>query len=132
MSHTEKALHGAHYRLGGHVRYKATDMQSVSSMLREFEQKPRRQDEDELARLNAPSEVQQEVAQMLDAHWRTWVDTKLPALGDHTPMEAVQDADGREMVMALLDDMERREQSQVSGLKQQKYIDRARQQLGLC
>jgi hypothetical protein len=44
----------------------------------------------------------------------------------------VQDADGREMVMALLDDMERREQSQVSGLKQQKYIDRARQQLGLC
>jgi hypothetical protein len=44
----------------------------------------------------------------------------------------VQDADGREIVMALLDDMERREQNLMSGIKQQKYIDRARQQLGLC
>ncbi len=35
------------------------------------------------------------------------------------------------MVMALLDDMERCEQSQVSELKQQQYIDRARAQLGL-
>ncbi|MDH3604929.1 MAG: MbcA/ParS/Xre antitoxin family protein [Candidatus Tectomicrobia bacterium] len=68
---------------------------------------------------------------MLDAHWTNWVDTEIPVLGDQTPMEAVQDADGREMVMALLDDMERREQSEVTGLKQQKYIDRARVQLGL-
>jgi hypothetical protein len=118
-------------RLGDHVRYKAMDMQSISSMLREFEQKPRRQAAEALARLNAPPAMQQEMEQILDAHWKTWVDTKLPALGDQTPIEAVQEADGREMVMALLDDMERREQSQVSGLKQQKYIERARAQLGL-
>jgi hypothetical protein len=117
-------------RLKSHVRYKATDIQSVSAMLRESERKPRRQDEDEMARFKAHPKVQQEVEQMLDAHWRNWVDTQLPALGDQTPREAVQDADGRAMVMALLDDMERREQSQGSGLKQQKYIDRARTQLG--
>jgi len=103
----------------------------LSAMLRESERKPRRQDEDEMARFKAHPKVQQEVEQMLDAHWRNWVDTPLPALGDQTPREAVQDADGRAMVMALLDDMERREQSQGSGLKQQKYIDRARTQLGL-
>jgi DNA-binding protein HU-beta len=95
-------------------------------MLRPSAQKPRRQDEATMARFTAPPEVQQEMEQMLDGHWRTWVDMKLPALGDHTPMEAVQEADGRDMVMALLDDMEQREQSQVSGLKQQKYIERAR------
>jgi hypothetical protein len=47
------------------------------------------------------------------------------------PCDAVQDADGKEMVVALLDDMERREQHSRAGIKQQKYIERARQQLGL-
>jgi hypothetical protein len=35
------------------------------------------------------------------------------------------------MVRALLDDMERREQHLGMGIKQQVYIDRAREQLGL-
>lgn len=118
-------------RLGRRARYKATDIRSLQSMLRQSKRKPRRQDEDEIARFNAQPEVQQEVERLLDAHWRNWVETKLPALGHQTPMEAVQDADGREMVMALLDDMERREQSQAAGLKQQTYIERARAQLGL-
>jgi uncharacterized protein (DUF2384 family) len=118
-------------RLGRDVRYKATDIQSLSQVLRESERNPTRQDEDEIARFNATPEVQQAVDQMLEAHWRNWLDTNIPALGDQTPREAVQDADGREMVMALLDDMERREHSEVSGLKQQPYIDRARGQLGL-
>jgi hypothetical protein len=118
-------------RLQDHVRYKATDIQSISSLLREAERNPRGQDADEVARLNGTPEIQQEVERMLEAHWSHWVETKLPALGDQTPMEAVQDRDGREMVMALLDDLERREQSQENGLKQQKYIDRTRTQLGL-
>jgi hypothetical protein len=68
---------------------------------------------------------------MLEAHWRDWVEMTLPALGGQTPMEAVQDADGREMVIALLDDMERREPSSPAGVDQQQYIERARAQLGL-
>jgi hypothetical protein len=55
----------------------------------------------------------------------------IPALGDRTPLEAVKDADGREMVKALPDEMERREQHLGMGIKQQAYIDRAREQLGL-
>jgi hypothetical protein len=46
-------------------------------------------------------------------------------------MEAVHDADGREMVIALLDDMERREPRSPTGLDQQKHIEWARAQLGL-
>jgi hypothetical protein len=118
-------------RLGRRARYKATDIRSLRSMLRQSKRKPRRQDEDEIARFSAQPEVQQEVDRLLDAHWQNWVETKLPALGHQTPIEAVQDADGREMVMALLDDMERREQRQTAGLNQQTYIERARAQLGL-
>jgi hypothetical protein len=54
-----------------------------------------------------------------------------PALGDRPPLDAVQEAEGREMVRALLDDMERREPHLGMGIKQQASIDRAREQLGL-
>ena len=81
--------------------------------------------------VNVPPEVQQHVEQMLDTHWRNWVHLAIPALGGRTPLEAVQEAEGREMVIALLDDLERREQSLGIGIKQQAYIDRAREQLGL-
>jgi hypothetical protein len=118
-------------RLGDCVRYQATDIQSLASMRQEAPGSSIDEDEDDTARLYELPEVQQEVDQMLEAHWRAWVTTKLPALGDRTPMAAVQDADGREMVTALLDDMERREQRQASGLKQQRYIAWARAELGL-
>jgi SEC-C motif/Antitoxin Xre/MbcA/ParS C-terminal toxin-binding domain len=118
-------------RLTHHVRYKATDMQSMRSIQRAYQRTPRRQDEDERTGVNVPPEVQQHVEQMLDAHWRNWVHMAIPALGDRTPLEAVKEAEGREMVRALLDDMERREQHLGMGIKQQAYIDRAREQLGL-
>jgi SEC-C motif/Protein of unknown function (DUF2384) len=118
-------------RLRHHVRYKATDIQSMDSLLRASKRRSRRQDKDEITGGNAPPEVQQQVEQMLDTHWRNWVHMSLPALGDQTPLEAIKDADGREMVKALLDDMERREHNLGTGIKQQAYIDRAREQLGL-
>ena len=118
-------------RLMHHVRYKATDIQSMSSIQRASQRTPRRQDEDEMTGVNVPPEVQQHVEQMLDTHWRNWVHMSIPALGDRTPLEAVKEGDGREMVRALLDDLERREQHLGMGIKQQAYIDRAREQLGL-
>jgi hypothetical protein len=118
-------------RLGQRVRYQVTDMQSVNSLLRDAESHPGRPHPDDMERLRVLPEVQHEVEQMLEAHWRDWVEMQLPALGGQTPMEAVQDADGREMVIALLDDMERRESRFPTGLDQQQYIERARAQLGL-
>jgi hypothetical protein len=118
-------------RLGQQIRYQASDIQSINSLLREAESQPGRPQPDDMESLSASPEVQQEVEQMLEAHWRDWVEMKLPALGGQTPMEAVHDADGREMVIALLDDMERREPRSPTGLDQQKYIEWARAQLGL-
>jgi hypothetical protein len=100
-------------------------------MLRDTPGTSRDEDEAEQARLLAQPEVQQEMEQMMAAHWHSWVEMKLPALGGQSPMEAVQSADGREMVMALLGDMERREQRQPGGVSQQPYIEWARAHLGL-
>jgi hypothetical protein len=118
-------------RLGPLVRYQASDIQSINSLLREAESQPGGPQPDDMESLSASPDVQQAVEQMLEGHWRDWVEMTLPALGGQTPMEAVQDADGREMVIALLDDMERREPSSPAGVDQQQYIERARAQLGL-
>jgi hypothetical protein len=41
-------------------------------------------------------------------HYRRWLDMSLPVLDGRTPREAVRSADGREMVDALLLDLEQR------------------------
>ena len=52
-------------------------------------------------------EIQRHIAQMLEAHWNSWVDQKIPALGNKSPKQAVRTADGREAVEALLLDAEK-------------------------
>jgi hypothetical protein len=60
--------------------------------------------EDEI--MDSP-EIQQHIAQMLEAHWDSWANQKIPALGNKTPKQAVRTADGREAVEALLLDAEK-------------------------
>lgn len=47
-------------------------------------------------------------------------------------MEAIQNPDGREMVKALLDNLALKDLNVPPQQKQKKYIDWARQQLGLA
>jgi hypothetical protein len=61
----------------------------------------------EQERLMAMPEVQAALRETLRRHYRSWPDEQLPALGGRTPREAVQDADGREAVQALLRQFER-------------------------
>lgn len=52
-------------------------------------------------------EVREKLRAMLQAQVEEWVRTKVPALGDRTPLQAMKTADGREMVEALVLDYER-------------------------
>jgi hypothetical protein len=52
-------------------------------------------------------EVRRQLEAQLQEQMEGWVRTKVPALGGRTPMEAVTDPDGREMVEALLEGFER-------------------------
>jgi SEC-C motif-containing protein len=63
--------------------------------------------EAEQERLMAMPEVQAALRETLRRHYRSWPDEQLPALGGRTPREAVQDAEGREAVQALLRQFER-------------------------
>jgi hypothetical protein len=56
-----------------------------------------------------PPEVQAELTvRFLDAHYRSWPDTVLPALGHRTPREAAGSDDERPTLITLLKDMESR------------------------
>jgi hypothetical protein len=96
-------------RLGKQARYKTTKIQSLEAMLeargdRAGEGIEGSNEQDELMQI---PEVREQMAKVLSAHWKGWVDQKIPALGDTTPRQAVKTSDGRESVEALLLDAER-------------------------
>jgi len=52
-------------------------------------------------------EVREKISAMMVAHWEHWVDQPIPILGNRTPMEAVKNADGREIVESIVIQAER-------------------------
>ncbi len=117
-------------RLGENAKYQATKIQSQESML-SGARTPDGPPSAILESSELDSELQAHMEKMLEKHWDQWIHDQLPALNGKSPIESVKDPDGREKVIALLNDIERHEQKRTPQLKQQKFIDRARQQLGL-
>ena len=114
-----------------HVKYRTTKVQSITSLMNKVEE-----DTEEIYRekqkfLESQAEYQEIIDASLNKHWNRWIYEKLPALGGQTPIEAVKDPDGREMVIALLDQFERNDEKQPPERKQHKYIERVRKKLGL-
>ncbi len=89
-------------------RYKATVVEPVEAALAAHrrDKTPPDADADDLNKL---PEVQAMLKEHLRAHYREWPRMKLPALKGKTPVHAMKTAEGREMVEALLLDLERRE-----------------------
>lgn len=113
-------------RLKGQVTHQKTEVETVDSMLQKQSDEP-----DEALYPPMTPELEEIMEQSLDAHWKQWMNEKIPALGGITPRQAVKSKDGREKLIALLDDFERRDKIGQGGLSQLKYIQRARKQLGL-
>ena len=96
--------------LGAGVRYRASEIQSLEKTLADrraaggarggaaFEESER------LAQL---PEVREKISEMMAAHWEHWVNEPLPILGGRTPIDAVKDPDGREIVESLVIQAER-------------------------
>ncbi len=70
--------------------------------------------EAEMEALLADPEARKFLQATMQKQVESWVHQKIPALGGLTPLEAVRDPDGKEMVEALLLDWERREERDVS------------------
>jgi hypothetical protein len=96
--------------LGARVRYRATEIQSMERMLAEAKEARSATGSaasEEHNRLAALPEVRAQLAEMMAAHWERWVDQPIPMLGNRTPMDAVKDPDGREVVESLVIEGER-------------------------
>jgi hypothetical protein len=118
------------HRLGDGARLKATMVEDVEAALRRMQAEgPAEQDlemEDQQRALDEDPEVQRLIQETLEQHYQGWPDEPLPALQGRTPREAVGDADGREVVEALLLDFERSQPAE-GGFN----FDSVRRELGL-
>ncbi len=114
--------------MGKRARYRVTELESLQHALAEYEQEAApAMEQDDLQNL---PEVQGALRDMMSRHYADWVHQKLPALQGKTPLEAVDQVDGREMVEALVAQIE------LSGRRMTPPLDititqQLREQLGL-
>lgn len=122
-------------RLGDSARAKPSVVQSVQSALTRTptsqEAAARKRHQDQQAVFAAQPEVQAAVREHLRKHYRSWIDQKIPALGNRTPRAAVRDADGREAVSALILQIER-DGTRMSLPLDSEIMRELRQSLGLA
>lgn len=97
-------------RLGIAATHQYTVAKTPEQMLEERPQPGASEGDDERHReiLNDP-EVRRQFQKTMQAQLDAWVHQKIPILNNRTPMQAVGDPDGREIVESLLLDWERRE-----------------------
>lgn len=98
-------------------RYKATVVEPVEAALaaHRADKRPRDANADDLNKL---PEMQAILKEHMCVHYREWPRMKLPILKGKTPIQAMKTAEGREMVEALLLDLERR-QGEGSGIDEE-------------
>jgi hypothetical protein len=91
-------------RLGILVTHRKTVTQPPEAMLGKAERKRSKGASEELS---AEPELDQQMREEVQRQFENWIFQKVPALGGRTPLEAVADPDGKEMVEALLLEWER-------------------------
>jgi hypothetical protein len=101
-------------RLGILVTHQKTVKQCPEAMLEKAKRK-RSVAEVSSEGLSAEPELNQEMREEVQRRFEDWIFQKVPALGGRTPLEAVADADGKEIVESLLLDWERQNEK-MSGL----------------
>lgn len=114
------------------ARYRVTEIESWESALAGATESDHANgahavDEDDLA---ANPAIRAQLTEMMSQHYDRWLEEKIPALRGKTPLQAVADTDTREMVEALVSQIER------DGLRMTPPLDasiprRLRERLGL-
>lgn len=92
------------------MTHQKTVAQTPEAMLEKRERRrtaPRPASEVGSERFSAEPELDQQMQEEIQRHFANWIFQKVPALGGRTPLEAVGDPDGKEIVESLLLDWER-------------------------
>jgi hypothetical protein len=105
-------------RLGSQATHVGTETETPEQMMKQAKQRKALRgaeeeiDQDDLMR---DPEIRRQIEAEVQKQVEGWVRTKVPALGGRTPLQAVADPDGREMVEALLQGWERQNEVPGSG-----------------
>jgi hypothetical protein len=103
-------------RLGSQATHVGTETETPEQMMKQAKQRKalhRSEEEIDQDELMRDPEIRRQIEAEVQKQVDGWVRTKVPALGGRTPLQAVADDDGREMVEALLQGWER--QNEVPG-----------------
>src|SRR5271157_72371 len=103
-------------RLGVLAVHQSTRAQTLEEMRKNAPQEAEDAElhEAEMEAMLRDPEVRKELQAVMQKQVESWIHQKIPALGGRTPMQAVRDPDGKEMVEALLLDWERRDERDIS------------------
>jgi hypothetical protein len=104
-------------RLGSQATHVGTETETPEQMMKQAKQrKALRGAEEEIDQddLMSNPEIRRQIEAEVQKQVEGWVRTKVPALGGRTPMQAVGDPEGREMVEALLQGWERQNETQTN------------------
>jgi hypothetical protein len=97
-------------RLGGSATHQSTTTQTPDEMLAKTPKRinARAKDDEFVEHLLRDPEARNRIQGMIQKQVEDWVHQKIPVLGGRTPLQAIADPDGREIVESLLLDWERR------------------------
>jgi SEC-C motif/Protein of unknown function (DUF2384) len=109
-------------RLGGSATHQSTTAQTYDEMLAKTPKRTRahsKKDDQFAEVLLRDPEARSRIQEMIQKQVEDWVHQKIPALRGRTPLQAMGDPDGREIVESLLLDWERRtdESTYQSGIR---------------
>jgi SEC-C motif/Protein of unknown function (DUF2384) len=120
-------------RLGLHAKHLSTTSESPEEMIAKSKREKRNraaQEEEEAIPLLDP-EIMKEFNEQMQRETEAWIHRKIPALGGRTPLQAVEDPDGREIVEAMLLDWDRQNEMPAAPGTFRPDIDAVRRLLNL-
>jgi len=103
-------------RLGVLAVHESTRAQTLEEMRNNAPQEAEDAElhEAEMEAMLRDPEVRKQLQAVMQKQVESWIHQKIPALGELTPMQAVRDPDGKEMVEALLLQWERHDERDIS------------------
>ncbi len=116
--------------LGAKARYRATEIQSVERLLAQEGATARAPSGPESQEVIDSPEVRALVNEHMSRHYEAWVNERIPALGNRTPLQAVKSRAGREAVEALVTQIER-DAAKMSPPMDPQIVKRLKERLGL-
>jgi hypothetical protein len=101
-------------RLGSQATHVGTETETPEQIMKQGKARNRAEEEIDQDDLMSDPEIRRQVEAEVQKQVEGWVRTRVPALRGRTPMQAVADPDGREMVEALLQGWERQNEVQTN------------------